>query len=320
MANPEAANQLIGYTLTPRAPITVAPGARLYDPVTHQWVGGSGQRGDNSSYDLEQAGKVYESQYGPAANRDINAPDFQWWYRNQWPSYGAGAGTGTGGADAGVDTGAVAGGQPSQPPKRGTSEADIRRYDQASNATVKNYMALPGYQLVANGSAYLSRIESAQQHPGSISDQELLDSVTKLNNAGGQVTDAQVKLVLEGQSLADKANVWRNQMIAQGGVLSDSQRKQLNDVAHAVYAGYQKMYSPIYNEVTKKLKNQGIPEQYWTIPDLNTLSSLAGIGGAGGTNQPPQYQEGATATGPGGKQIMFKNGQWVDPSTGAPVQ
>ncbi len=151
----------------------------------------------------------------------------------------------------------------------------IRRYNLASNAAIKNYIALPGYSLVANGQAYLSRIDSAMKVPGSVSDQDLLDSITKLNNAGGQVTEAQVNTVLKGASLADKMNVWQKYLTSNGGVLSNAQRQEVSDVAHAVYKGYQTMYQPIYDKVTQNLKDQGIPKQFWNIPDINELSKQA---------------------------------------------
>ncbi len=58
-------------------------------------------------------------------------------------------------------------------------------------------------------------------------------------------------------------------------LLSDDQRQQVMDVAKAVYKGYQKMYQPIYDEVTGKLEKQGIPDDVWPIPDLNKLSEAA---------------------------------------------
>lgn len=155
---------------------------------------------------------------------------------------------------------------------------NVRRWTLSANAAVKPYTELSAYKLVANAAPFLSRIEAVQDAPGSVSDQELLDSVTKLNTGGNQVTEAQVNLVLKGRSLQDQINVWSNYMAANGGVLSDDQRKQLRDVAHAVYKGYQKMYQPIRDAAVKQLKGRGIPEAYWgAIPDLNSLSQAAGI-------------------------------------------
>lgn len=163
------------------------------------------------------------------------------------------------------------------------SPLNIRRWTLSANAAVKPYTELSAYKLVQNAAPFLSRIEAAKDIPGSVSDQELLDSVTKLNTGGNQVTEAQVGIVLKGKSLADQVNVWSNYMAAHGGVLSDDQRQQLQDVAHAVYKGYQKMYQPIRDAAVKSLKDRGIPEDYWgAIPDLNALSSAAGIDPASG--------------------------------------
>ncbi len=156
------------------------------------------------------------------------------------------------------------------------STIDISRYGRAANSIVKNYIALPQYSLTANGYPFLQRIQAANAEPGSVSDAELLDSIVKLNTGGGQVTEAQVKLITGGQSLSDALNVWKNKL-GNGGVLSQSQRQQLTDLANAVYARYAKDYQPVYNQVTSQLKAAGIPEAFWTIPDLNSLS--------GGQNQ-----------------------------------
>lgn len=161
-------------------------------------------------------------------------------------------------------------------PGKNYNTLDMRRYSMTANATIKNYIALPGYSLTANGQAYLSKIESAGTVTGSVPDQELLDAVTKLDNAGGQVTEAQVNVVLKGKSFSDWANIMKNKIVSSGGVLSDDQRKQLMEVAKATYKGYQKMYQPIYDEATAKLKDQGIPEAFWNIPDLNKLSARVG--------------------------------------------
>ncbi len=302
---PEIGQQIAAYDLTPKAPIVMSPGATLaqYDQTKGYYTepNGASGRGGGSPYDLEQGAKAYKAQFGEGANLAIDAPDFQSWYRSAWPQFGQGQAGGGQGQGAG-------GGQPL--PKRPLSDTDIRRYNMAANAATKNWIELPGYKLVSQGAPYLSRIESAAQHPGSISDQELLDSVTKLNNAGGQVTEAQVAIVLKGASLRDKAQIWANQL-GTGGVLSDDQRKQLIDVAHAVYKGYQKMYQPVYDDAIRKLKAQGIPEAYWNIPDLNKLSNAAGIAGGGGE---------APAIGAVEDGFEFKGGNPADPNSWAPVQ
>jgi hypothetical protein len=173
--------------------------------------------------------------------------------------------------------------------QQGTSSplADSR-YTNAVNRVVANYIALPGYQLTANGLPYLQRIQAAEANPGSISDQDLLDSLTKLNTAGNALSDAQVKIITDGQSYSDWANVLSNKL-GNGGVLSDSQRQQISTLASSVYKNYQQGYQPIYDQVTSQLRGAQIPEDFWTIPDLNTLyagqtGTTANAGGSQSTD------------------------------------
>ncbi len=151
-----------------------------------------------------------------------------------------------------------------------------RRFTLAASAIVNNYIALPGYSLVANGLPYLGRIAAAEQNPGSVSDQDLLDSLTKLNTAGNAITDAQVSLITGGKSFADSVNVFQNKL-ANGGVLSSNQRQQVQSLANSIYANYAKEYQPIYDQATKQLSEAAIPQQFWTIPDLNALAKASGL-------------------------------------------
>jgi hypothetical protein len=153
------------------------------------------------------------------------------------------------------------------------------RFTTAANKIVTNFINLPQYQLTANGLPYLQRIQAAMQNPGSVSDQDLLDSLTKLNTAGNAISDAQVKLITGGQSFSDMANVFLNKL-GNGGALSNSQRQQIQSIAQSIFANYQKGYQPVYDKVTAQLKSAGIPEAFWTIPDLNNLSAQATGGSA----------------------------------------
>jgi hypothetical protein len=146
------------------------------------------------------------------------------------------------------------------------------RYTMAVNRIVANYIALPGYQLTANGLPYLERIAAALKTPGSVSDQDLLDSLTKLNTAGNAISDAQVQLITGGKSLSDWASVLTNEL-GTGGVISDDQRQQISQLSQQIYKNYAQGYQPIYDQATKQLTQAGIPQDYWTIPDLNSLYS-----------------------------------------------
>lgn len=151
------------------------------------------------------------------------------------------------------------------------------RFTTAANKIVANFINLPQYQLTAQGLPYIQRINAAMQTPGSISDQELLDSITKLSTAGNAISDAQVKLITDGQTYKDIVNVAQNKFKT-GGVLSNSQRQQLVQVATDIYNAYKTSYQPVYDQATSQLKAAGIPQQFWTIPDLNTLSAPSNSG------------------------------------------
>lgn len=168
-----------------------------------------------------------------------------------------------------------------------TSPLAERRQVMVATGITEPYTNLPGYSLVANGLPYLGRIDAALKTQGSVSDQDLLDSLTKLNTAGNSITDAQVSIITGGKSFKDSLGVWSNKLTT-GGVLSDDQRKQIKTIADAIYANYAKEYQPIYDAATKKLKDSKIPENLWTIPDLNSLAKDSGltIPGVGDLNKP----------------------------------
>lgn len=160
------------------------------------------------------------------------------------------------------------------------------RFTNAATKIATNFIQLPQYQLTANGLPYLQRIEAAEQNPGSIADSDLLDSITKLNTAGNAISDAQVKLVTDGQSISDWANVLKNKL-GNGGVLSDNQRTQIESLAKSIYANYAKGYQPVYDQVTSQLKAAGIPEPFWSIPDLNDLAEKGGLTPGGSDTSTP---------------------------------
>ncbi len=157
------------------------------------------------------------------------------------------------------------------------------RFTIASSRITAPFEQLAAYTLTSNALPYLEKIDAAASIPGSVSDQDLLDAFTKLSTSGGVISDAQVKVITGGSSWSDTANVLAKK-VGQGGVLSDNQRKQIQDIAKATYTNFKKGYQPIYDQATAQLTKAGIPNQYWTIPDLNTLSALSGISSAGGTS------------------------------------
>lgn len=189
------------------------------------------------------------------------------------------------------------------------------RLTMASSRLVSRFADLPQYTLTANGLPYLQRIDAALKTPGSVSDQDLLDSLTKLNTAGNAISDAQVKIITDGKSISDIANTWANKL-KNGGVLSDNQRQQIQQIAKGIYANYQKGYQPVYDQVTAQLKAAGIPKQFWTIPDLNNLSAKADNGSSSGSSQstlPSDIQDALTKNAvpsADGKTITIPRSVW----------
>lgn len=161
----------------------------------------------------------------------------------------------------------------------------MRRLTLASSAITKQFTDMPQYQLTAAAPVYLDRINAALKTKGSVSDQDLLDSLTKLNTGGNAVTDAQVRLITDGKSLADRFGVWSN-TVKNGGVLSDNQRDQIKQIANDIAGNYRKGYEPIYAQASKQLHEAGIPEKFWTIPDLNKLKVDTGTAPAANAADP----------------------------------
>lgn len=176
---------------------------------------------------------------------------------------------------------------------QGLKPIDISRLSLSATRIASQYIKSPIYEAVANGAIYLQRINAADQVPGSVSDEDLLDSLVKLNTGGNAVTDSQVRLITDGKSLADSINVW-GQKLNKGGVLSPDQREQIKSLANKVYENYQKAYTPIYQQATSQLKSAGIPQSLWTIPDWNKLSGQ--ITADSGTIRVKEKSSGQTGT------------------------
>lgn len=156
------------------------------------------------------------------------------------------------------------------------------RFANAANKIAANYINLPQYQLTANGLPYLQRIDAAMKTPGSVSDQDLLDSLTKLNTAGNAISDAQIKLITDGKSFSDMDSSFSNKF-KNGGVLSDNQRQQIQSIAKAIFANYQKGYQPVYDKAVAQMTAAGIPKAFQNIPDLNNLSAQTNNKSSGAT-------------------------------------
>lgn len=191
------------------------------------------------------------------------------------------------------------------------------RFSIAASRITSAYKDMSGYKLTADAVPYLARIDAASKVPGSVSDQDLLDSLTKLNTGGNAVTDAQVALITNGKSFSDWASTLSNRF-KNGGVLSNDQRKEIRDIAGNIYQNYRKTYQPIYEKAAKQLEDSGIPKAFWTIPDLNAIGDeqMQGIGlpnpsagNAGAATGAPQVAPAGTkAVGPNG-HVLTSDGK-----------
>lgn len=155
-----------------------------------------------------------------------------------------------------------------------SSPLNARRESMVAQAAIKNYVASPIYQNVSQGAVYLSRINSAMTDPGSVSDLELADSIIKINNGGGQVTDAQLSTYFSGQSFGDQFAIVGDKLTAKGGVLSPQQRSDLSQLASQTFSKYRDQYQQLYVEAMKNMQSQNIPDAYWgNFPDFTSFLS-----------------------------------------------
>jgi len=153
---------------------------------------------------------------------------------------------------------------------------EAQRYTSSTNNIVNKFLNLPTYKLYANSLPYFAQIQAAQTVPGSVSDRDLLDAVTKINTGGNQVTEAQVGLITGGRSYSDSVDVW-SKKLQSGGILSDDQRQQLTTLAGKIYENYDRGYQALKPQIQKALDKSGIPAQYQSIPDLSELAGGYGL-------------------------------------------
>lgn len=154
------------------------------------------------------------------------------------------------------------------------------KYTRSSSLITAPYTKLSQYQLTSDAAPYIQRMAAAAQHPGSIGDADLLDSLIKLNTGGNAVTEAQANLITGSRSLSDTFSVMKNKL-QNGGVLSDDQRKQVVALGKEIAGNYYKGFKPVYDAATKQLTDANIPKRYWTIPDINSFAAFSGFNNDG---------------------------------------
>ena len=150
------------------------------------------------------------------------------------------------------------------------SALDIGRYNLAATRATKVFRESQAFKAAQNAGFYIAKIDAAKNNTGSIGDQEILDSISQFNTGGGRVTEAQVNLILKGKSLSDTVNSWSNK-VKNGGILSDSQRKQALEIAKATADNFLKNYEDKYKPLAENLTKQGIPKEFWGVPTPEAL-------------------------------------------------
>lgn len=142
----------------------------------------------------------------------------------------------------------------------------------AASSVVSSYIASPEYEAVANGAVYLNRIAGAMANPGSVSDNDLLDAITKLDTGGQAITDAQVSTITGGRSTLDSIQVLA-QKVANGGVLSANQRATIQKLASLVFDNYQSTLAPLYSQTLNNLSGEGLTPEQAGLLDFNGIVS-----------------------------------------------
>ena len=154
-----------------------------------------------------------------------------------------------------------------------------------------NYMKLPEYQALASVRTPLNRIKAAvKAGHTAVSDQDMIDAMTQLSKASLQaraVTDSQVKLITGYGSWSDMASRLMNRAGGRGGALSDQQRKDIVKLSSAIAKEYQNTYGAVYNDLSAKLEENGIPKKFWTIPDLIAIESSGESASIGANGRVP---------------------------------
>ena len=162
-------------------------------------------------------------------------------------------------------------------PGNGYTQAGATKLIRNAQMLSANYMKLPEYVAMSAAKVPLNRIRAALKQPHTaVSDQDMIDSMTQLskgNNAARAVTDSQVKLITNYASWSDMASRYMNRVGGRGGALSAQQRKEIRNLSEATMNEYKKSYGPMYNELSEKLTAANIPEQFWTIPNLENIQS-----------------------------------------------
>lgn len=155
----------------------------------------------------------------------------------------------------------------------------------AAGNIAQDYTTSPEYQAVSNGALYLNRISTDIQNPGSVSDQSMLDAITKLDTGGNAITEGQLQTLTGGRSIADSISVLQKKL-AKGGVLSNDQRNQISTIAQQIFQNYQDSLAPLYSQTLNNLQQNGLEPSQAGLLDFSGIVQSGGQGNSsGGSSQ-----------------------------------
>lgn len=160
----------------------------------------------------------------------------------------------------------------------------LRNQDYLAANRWMNFSGLKGDKTMAafSGAApLLSRIQAGietiqKSGMNPVVAQDLLDSTTQLNRGGGQITEANVALLTQGQSFPDRSKILWNKLQGSGGVISEQDAKELVDLSKKTYSLYQKNYQDRRSLYEKSYKNTGLPN-YLFPPDVSQAGVVGNV-------------------------------------------
>lgn len=150
------------------------------------------------------------------------------------------------------------------------NSGSLQRLTGAASAITQDYTTSPEYQVVANAAPYLNKINSDMQIPGSVSDQSMLDAITKLDTGGNAITEGQLQTLTGGRSIGDTLSVFQKKL-SKGGVLSNSQRNQISQIAQSVYSNYEQTLAPLYQQTLSNLSANGLDPSQAGLLDFSNI-------------------------------------------------
>ncbi len=141
-------------------------------------------------------------------------------------------------------------------------------------------------------------VKANASNPSPAGDIGLVFSIMKMFDPTSVVRESEFATAANAASVPERVRGVYNKALS-GERLTDVQRKDFADTAERLFAASKKKFQGKEKRYKKLAKSYGMDPERITY-------------GYGTDEQTPQaqYQEGQTATGPGGARVVFRNGQW----------